>query len=190
MSGGREENKIRLGAEQREDWGRGEGPEHWQRCVPADRSCRTGPTSTGARPQPEAWSRRPTRASHIWVSLHNVLRGETLECGSVRALCSFPALRSAAASLFSFMSFLGVCAQIRSRTGKKKRISEGKVKIPQGSIFLLCLLYSGEVFFFFFHGISSPSVLFREVNTTWTRCAPGLFAAKSGPPDGVEGEGE
>lgn len=27
---------------------------------------------------------------------------------------------------------------------------------------------------FFFQGISSPSVLFREVTTTWTRCAPGL----------------
>lgn len=55
--------------------------------------------------------------------------------------------------------------QIRSRTSKKKRISEGKVKIPHGSIFLLCLLYSGEFFFFFFSTAFPAHLYFLEKST-------------------------
>lgn len=146
------------------------------------------------RSQAIARSLLPTQASHIWVSLHNVFRRETSESGSVRSLCSFPAVCSAAAALFIFMMFLEICVQIKSRSSKKKRTSEGKVKIPQSSIFFLCLLYYGK-FFFFFQGISSPSVLFREVNTTWTRCAPGLCSQASvsslhSRPPGGGGEGD
>lgn len=120
------------------------------------------------RSQAAARGLLPTQASHIWVSLHNVFRGEILERDSVRSLCRFPAVRSAAASLFIFMMFLGICEQIRSRTSKEKKSQKGKSKFPK----VLSFFLSFVLWRVFFQGISSPSVLFREVNTTWTRCAP------------------
>lgn len=86
------------------------------------------------------------------------------------------------------MPFLGI-PRFKSRTSKTEGISRGKVRIPRGSIFFFCVFCITEQFFS--SGISRPSVLFREkVNTTWTRCAPGLHSQvpvsslHSGPPEG------
>lgn len=99
------------------------------------------------RSQAAARGLLPTQASHIWVSLHNVFRGEILERDSVRSLCRFPAVRSAAASLFIFMMFLGICEQIRSRTSKEKKSQKGKSKFPKVLSFS-CVFCIMESFFF------------------------------------------
>lgn len=62
----------------------------------------------------------PTQASHTWVSLHNVFRGEPVECGSVKSLCRLPGVRSAAAPLLIFMQFLGILQQILKPNQQEK----------------------------------------------------------------------